>query len=91
MVVLEAGTRRAIKRLAERGGLRSSLPTPAERRQVRRRAGVSAEEFAGALGVSRTVLYDWEAGRRSPSPGFRERYVEALRILGESADRWGAS
>jgi DNA-binding transcriptional regulator YiaG len=46
---------------------------------------VSVRELAAALGVSAMVVYDWEAGRRSPSPGYRERYAEGLALLQEAA------
>lgn len=82
--MLEQATRTAIHRLARHGRLRTSLPAAPERRRIRREAGISASELAHVLGVSRTVLYDWEAGRRSPSAGFRERYAEALQLLRDS-------
>lgn len=92
MTVLDAATRRAIAEVRELGRTRALLPSdPRERREIRVRAGVTAREFASALGVSRNVLLDWEAGRRSPSPGFRERYAEALHLLQEGARVEGIS
>jgi DNA-binding transcriptional regulator YiaG len=91
MAALDKGTRRALKRLAETGSLRASLPDPSDRRQIRASAGVSAAELAAALHVSRSSVYDWEANRRRPSPGLREQYSAALQILREAVDRRAAS
>jgi putative transcriptional regulator len=36
-------------------------------REVRARAGMTREQFAAALGISRETLYHWEQGRRDPN------------------------
>lgn len=83
MSALPVGARRRVIEARERGRLRISLPPAEECRAIRQRAGVSVAELAEALGFSEQVVHDWEAGRRSPSRGFRERYAEALAILVE--------
>jgi DNA-binding transcriptional regulator YiaG len=82
---LEEPARETLIQLRERAE-QSKLPSPSERRAIRRRAGVSVAELASALHVSPAVIYFWESGQRNPSRGFRERYLEALGILeGEAA------
>jgi len=58
------------------------LPGPAERRAIRSGAGVAVDELADALGVSAASVYAYETGARRPSRRVRDRYVEALRLLG---------
>lgn len=71
----------AIDALAQRASVRSRLPTPAECRSIRERAGVTQAEFAEALGVSRQTLIHWEQGERFPRRDHRLRYVRALELL----------
>jgi putative transcriptional regulator len=40
---------------------------PNEVAQARQVSGLSQAEFAGALGISKRTLQEWEQGRRSPS------------------------
>lgn len=40
---------------------------PNEVAQARQVSGLSQTEFAGALGISKRTLQEWEQGRRSPS------------------------
>ncbi len=80
MTGLEHEERESLLELAERAR-RTRLPEPVERRRIRVGAGVSVAELANALHASETILYQWEKGRRMPSPRFRGRYAEALEIL----------
>lgn len=48
----------------------------------RRRAGVSQEEYARLVGVSRLSIYNWESGRTKPGPKHLAALV-ALRGLGK--------
>jgi DNA-binding transcriptional regulator YiaG len=79
--VLPVEARRSLLTLRRRGLLRQSLPEPPRCREIREAAGVTVEELAGVLRCSRFTLMNWEAGRRSASPRFRERYSEALALL----------
>lgn len=60
------------------------LPAVAE---ARNRTGLSQQEFARLLGVSKRTLQEWEQGRRQPSGAARtliriaERHPEMLREL----------
>lgn len=60
------------------------LPAVAE---ARNRIGLSQQEFARLLGVSKRTLQEWEQGRRQPSGAARtliriaERHPEMLREL----------
>lgn len=60
------------------------LPEPAERRSLREAAGVSQQELADALGVTRAAISHWETGTRSPRGELRRRYVSAIRVLQEA-------
>jgi putative transcriptional regulator len=35
--------------------------------QARQKSGLSQRQFAGALGISKRTLHEWEQGRRAPS------------------------
>jgi transcriptional regulator with XRE-family HTH domain len=49
---------------------------------LRERAGLTHEDIARALGVSRPAVTRWEGGRRTPQGGHLEGY---LRLLGRLA------
>lgn len=74
-----------LTQLAERVKARRELPSPAERRAVRRDAGLSAAELAEAIGVTEAAVLTWERGTREPRGRNLDRYVEALRTLREAA------
>jgi transcriptional regulator with XRE-family HTH domain len=61
-----------------RGRARRRLPGPAARRQLRERAGLSQQDVAAALGVTREAVAQWESGRRSPRPTTAVEYVTLL-------------
>lgn len=65
---------------AIRAALRSG-----ESRRGRKAAGVNAAEIARALGVSRTTVGDWEAGRRVPTTAHALAYGHLLRELARRA------
>jgi len=66
---------------------RRQLPAPHLRRLIRRRSGVTQQEMALLLGVSRPSVTRWETGSRTPRGEVLGRYVELLEILAEEADR----
>jgi DNA-binding transcriptional regulator YiaG len=60
---------------------RRRLPDPAIRRLLREQAGLSQDELAEALGVSRPTVTRWELGQRTPRGDLAERYAAALDLL----------
>ncbi|WP_053727501.1 telomere-associated protein Tap [Streptomyces sp. WM6378] len=54
------------------------LPEPAERRRLRKAAGLSQEQVARALDVRRESVTSWEAGRSEPRPPKRAAYLRLL-------------
>ena len=61
--------------------IRRTLPDPATRRFLRERGGLSQEEMAEALGVTRTAVTRWEQGTRTPRRGSLDAYAELLERL----------
>ncbi|MGK5501431.1 helix-turn-helix transcriptional regulator, partial [Streptomyces sp. URMC 125] len=73
----------------------NELPPPAERKRLRRAAGVSQGELADVFGVRRETVLGWESGRSEPRPPKREAYARLLegwaeRFPGEDAGTSGA-
>lgn len=68
------------------------LPAPAQRRAVRRAAGVTQRRLAAELGVYPGTISEWERGIRSPRPAAKARYARLLReIEAAIASAGGAS
>lgn len=61
------------------------LPEPAELRSLREAAGLSQQNLADAMGVTRAAVSHWETGTRSPRGELRYRYMSAISVLRESA------
>lgn len=59
----------------------SRLPAPAQRRAVRRAAGVTQARLAAELGVYAGTISEWERGLRSPRPAAKARYARLLREI----------
>jgi DNA-binding XRE family transcriptional regulator len=57
------------------------LPAPAERERLRRAAGLSQQQVAGALEVRRATVVSWESGKTEPRPPQREAYARLLSKL----------
>lgn len=72
-------------RVRARLRLRKDLPSPAERRAIRKAAGLSQGELAEAIGVTRQAVSHWEAGTRTPQGALLDRYVSAIRTLMDAA------
>ncbi|MGW2582640.1 helix-turn-helix transcriptional regulator [Streptomyces virginiae] len=68
-------------RINSRMRLRSDLPGPEQRRTIREAAGLSQQDLADIVGVSRQAVTAWEAGDRYPRKAQLARYVEALTAL----------
>lgn len=64
----------------------SRLPSPAERKRIRRAAGVSLERMAEDLGVSHVSVSFWERGVYDPS---MENAAKYRKLLGELAEASG--
>jgi DNA-binding transcriptional regulator YiaG len=62
-----------------------SLPDPATRMAIRRRANVSRKRLAQELGVHVISIARWERGTRNPHGELRVRYARLLEQLREIA------
>lgn len=65
--------------------IRHELPSPSERRKLRDTAGLTQQELADAIGVTRAAISQWEAGTRTPRGSLLDRYVDAIRALRDAA------
>jgi DNA-binding transcriptional regulator YiaG len=65
---------------------RRGLPTPEDRRAIRKRAGLSAADVAKVLDVTRATVTRWEHALRTPRGDLAVRYSRLLeRLRQESA------
>jgi DNA-binding XRE family transcriptional regulator len=72
----------SLRRVIHQRRIRSCLPPPSKRRRIRERAGVSQEELAQVLGVSKVAISRWETGTRTPrATELCERYARALELM----------
>jgi len=78
---LHDGDVNVTERVNARIHVRRSLPEPAQRVALRKRAGLTQKELAEIVGVDRTAIAHWEAGRRNPDGKRLDDYVEALGAL----------
>jgi DNA-binding XRE family transcriptional regulator len=65
--------------------VRHDLLTPDKRRALREAAGLTQQELADIVGVTRKAIGNYETGIRYPQGAARDRYAEALRALIEAA------
>lgn len=76
-----------VREIKAGGGTRSVVEPRSPIVRARLKAGLTREQFAGLLGVSRRTLEQWEQGRRKPSRAARtlirvaELYPEVLRKI----------
>jgi transcriptional regulator with XRE-family HTH domain len=56
----------------------SQLPSIAERKRVRKAAGVSLRQVGAELGVSGETIWNWENGKDGPSKENAPRYRALL-------------
>ncbi|WP_329468066.1 telomere-associated protein Tap [Streptomyces sp. NBC_01431] len=68
----------SIDALLEQVYAQDGLPEPAERKRLRKAAGLSQEQVARALDVRRESVTSWEAGRTEPRPPKRAAYLRLL-------------
>lgn len=71
--------------LMEKARFARQLPQPEVCRALRRSAGLTQEDLADTVGVSRQAIAAYEAGDRRPRGEHLRRYVEVLRALSEVA------
>ncbi len=62
---------------------RASLPSPEERRRLRKAHGLTVDEVAAALKVRRATVSGWEAGKTEPRPPERDAYARLLDKLAQ--------
>jgi DNA-binding transcriptional regulator YiaG len=61
--------------------LAASLPGPATRMAIRRRAHVSRADIAAELGCATATVTRWELGQREPQRELRREYARLLKRL----------
>jgi DNA-binding transcriptional regulator YiaG len=64
-----------------RARARRRLPAPPARKLLRQGSGLSQQDVATALGVTREAVAQWEAGRRTPRALHLESYLAILEKL----------
>ena len=76
-----------VREIKSGGGRRSAVEPRSPIVRARLKAGLTQEQFAKLLGVSRRTLEQWEQGRRKPSRAAKtlikvaELYPEVLRKI----------
>ena len=76
-----------VREIKSGGGRRSAVEPRSPVIRARLKAGLTQEQFAKLLGVSRRTLEQWEQGRRKPSRAAKtlikvaELYPEVLREI----------
>lgn len=65
--------------------VRRNLPQPAQCRALRVAAGLSQQDMAEAVGVTRAAVSHWENGARRPRGQVLARYTEAIGALRSTA------
>ena len=62
------------------------LWTPAMRKAWRETAGLTLEQVADELGVTKMTVWRWETGERTPRGEHRMEYSRLLRAMKDSVD-----
>ena len=70
-----------LQELARRVRARQGLPSPDARRALRRAAGISLDDIAAVVGVTRQAVGLWEAGARTPQGPNLDSYAAVLETL----------
>lgn len=55
-----------------------TLPDPSERKRLRNLFGVSQQNLANSLCISRKTVANWESGKWDPTGANRENYASVL-------------
>jgi putative transcriptional regulator len=55
-------------------------------RELRKRTGLTQEQFAAKIGVTFPTINRWENGRAKPSPLATQKIEELLRKMGDSGN-----
>jgi DNA-binding transcriptional regulator YiaG len=84
-MVLARMNGQALSRALALARARRRLPPPDRRRQIRERAGLTPEQLAHVLGVSRPSVRRWERGLREPRAMHVEKYLAVLTQLAQEA------
>lgn len=74
-----------IDRAIAKARVQQRLPAPAVRRQLRETVGLTQQDVADALGVTRACVAYWEMGRRTPRRENAGRYLALLNRLATEA------
>ena len=69
-----------LQTLSDRVRYRQELPPPSARRMLRQAAGVSLQDIADVVGVTRQAVATWEDGR-TPRGQSLPRYLEVIETL----------
>lgn len=68
----------------------TALPPPAQRREIRRKAGASLREVAEELGVTALTVSKWERAIAGPKPDHAVAYRRLLQELQVVAEEIGS-
>jgi len=72
-----------VNKLREKIRRLKGLPDPTERRRLRIMAGLSLQDVATSVGVTRSAISRWELGSRSPHQSNLGPYVAVLTVISE--------
>ncbi len=72
-----------VDRLKDRRELDEKLPPPAERKEIREKAGATVSEVAAEIGVTYQTVWQWE--NRPPKRIRREHAIAYLALLRQFA------
>ena len=72
-----------VNKLREKIRRLKGLPEPIERRRLRIMAGLTLQDVADSVGVTRSAISRWELGSRSPHQSHLGPYVAVLTVISE--------
>jgi transcriptional regulator with XRE-family HTH domain len=77
----------ALQNLRAKARVHRELPSPKVCRMIREQAGLSQNDIADALGVSRVAVTRWENGARRPRGRLLRRYARLLEEIAKEVAR----